>query len=492
MSPGGRNPAPAAAKNNTLLFAGIGGGALLLIVIVAALVMNKGGDAKGKGSSGKGETAADARFEKLKALREDSAQYAYEYAEECEKRADRAQAEEYYLKAVKLDPNHDFAQRKLQSWWDEIKKPACNGDLAKLTEGLAWLEKAKLEATRTTLAEWLVKQDPENSTARKILGHEQFDGKWYTADEMDLVKVAAAKRVEHAEYDKLTPRGKKVFSLKNDYEKSFGEKKKHFQDCGPDAPYLLLCEDSPNYSADLVLGDFKGVVKTLYDLFFQRYSKLFDVQSFGENEVCFIYIFESRQRYIESTGAPYFAGGHFDTQKGQIFIYMDTPDKYETIFHEGIHQLVHTISQMKVEKLTERRNVNMFWFTEGIATFFEGFKRDAQGGFILGEISQKYLPTAKQLVTTGKHMKLTEIMKLSYVDFSRRSGDPKFVMNMYSQSWSIVYFLYKFDGGKYKDKFETYYKSEVAQKGSFDAAKAAFGDLDQLNKEYEEFVKNLK
>jgi len=136
--------------------------------------------------------------------------------------------------------------------------------------------------------------------------------------------------------------------------------------------------------------------------------------------------------------------------------------------------------------------VNMFWFTEGIATFFESFKRDATGGFILGQVSTTYLPMVKKMITEGKHRKLDDLMKDSYMDFARKSGNPQFVGQMYAQSWSVVYFMYTYQNGKYRDKFNEYFKKEVAQKGSYDMAKECFGDLVALNAEYEEFYKSQK
>lgn len=481
-----------------MLFAGIGGGALVLVIAIAGFAMagKKKTDPDGKGDSS-GSESKDSQFEKLKKYADDSPSAAFEYAEACEKKQDRETAEQYYLKAVKLDRKYTKAQDKLRGWYTAIKKPEAGSDPVKLEKLLDWLQKAALDDEALTLAELMVKTyAPDSEKAHQLVGDVKVDGKWYSKADAELAELVGSKKVQNAEYDKLSPRGKKVYSLKEDY-KSYGgrgEKDRVYVDCAPESPHVLCMETSSSYNAELMLGAFKECVVHLYKLFFQRYSSLFDVKSFGENEVCFIYVFESRQRYSEVTNSPDWAGGHFEPGTGRIYIYKDTNQLYETLFHEGIHQLVHTVSQMKVENVKERRNVNMFWFTEGIATFFESFKRDAQGGFILGEISSNYKPFIKQLIGSGKHMKLPELLKISYLDFARQQGvkGRPWINQMYAQSWSVVYFFYTYDGGKYKDKFNQYFMKEIDQKGNLEAAKACFGDLDALNKEYEEFYKGMK
>ncbi|MBI2924048.1 MAG: DUF1570 domain-containing protein [Planctomycetes bacterium] len=482
---------PPAKKNNTMLFAGIGGGAVLLLAIGAFVAM--GGDKKGKGGSGDSATSEkDEKFAKLKKNADDSASAMFEYAEACEKKGDRGTAEEYYIKAAKKDTTFTKAQDKLRGWYDAVKYPGCNGDLAKLTELIDWLDAVNLKEKAADLAGMLIKQDKDNAKAHKYLEHELYEGVWYEKDQMDLVKVAKERNEQIQAMSKMSVREQRVHIMKDEYNRMWNENKKLYKDCGPEAPYLLCMEESSSYNAELMLEDFKGIVKTLYELFFKRYGKLFNVEEFGANEVCFIYIFENRDRYMKCTAAPYFAGGHFDTTNGRIFIYKDTPKLYETLFHEGIHQLVHNVTQMKEKNDKARRNINMFWFTEGIACFFEFFKRDAVGGFVLGEVSKDYVGSVQALMKSNKHTPLQKMMKITYMEFARNSGNPQYVSAMYAQSWSVVYFFYTYQGGKYVEKFNDYFKREVDMKGGYDPAKEIFGDLEQLNKEYEEYIKALR
>ncbi|MCE9584437.1 MAG: DUF1570 domain-containing protein [Planctomycetes bacterium] len=477
-----------------MLYAGVGAGALVLVIAIAGFMIGgKNKDSKDSNGQTKEEASKDAEIEKLRKYADDSPQMAYEYAEAMEKKGKKAEAEEYYLKAAK-DPKFEKVQLKLLSWYREVKLREAGGDVAKQIALLDWLGKAHLDDEAKTLAATILKQSPDCEKAHQLCGDEKVGDKWYSKDEADLARVSISKSAETGAYAKLSARDKKIYSLKQEYNTAWGkeEKDRVYLDCAPDAPHVLCMERSSGYNADLMVQAFKDCVVTLYKLFFQRYSSLFDVKSFGENEVTFIYIFESRDRYASSTGSPQWAGGHFDTRNHCIFIYKDTNQLYETLFHEGIHQLVDTVSQMKVAKLKERRSVNMFWFTEGLATFFESFKRDATGGFILGEVSPHYMPQIRKMIADGKHLKLPDMMKISYSEFGQKSGDVQFVGRMYCQSWSVVYFLYTYAGGKYKDKFNEYFKREVDEKGSFDAAKECFGDLDAMNKEYEEFYKNMK
>ncbi|MEK7466570.1 MAG: DUF1570 domain-containing protein [Planctomycetota bacterium] len=485
-------------KNNTMLFAGIGGGALVVVIAIVGFVMAGKKDEDGKGEKGSSSAKQDEAFEKMRKYADDSPSAAYEFGEACEKKGDRETAVQYYMKAVKLDRKYTKAQDKLRWVYTNQKKQEAGSDPAKLDGLLDWLQKAALDDEAFALATSMVKiHAPDSEKAHLLIGDVKVNGKWYDKMEADLAQTATAATAKNADYDKLGPREKKVFSMKEDF-KAYGNKgpdDRVYLDCAPDSPHVLCMEKSSSYSAELMLKDFRDIMVHLYKLFFDKYSALFDVKSFGANEVCFIYIFESSQRYHEIANPTPWAGGHFEPGTGRIFIYKDTSQLYETLFHEGIHQLVHTVSQMKVEKLSERRSVNMFWFTEGIATFFESFKRDAQGGFLLGEVSSNYKPYMKKMIADGKHKKLKDLMNINYMQFAMESRNPAkrtYVQDMYAQSWSVVYFLYTYENGKYKDAFNKYFKIEVDKGGSFDGAKECFGDLEKLNKEYEDFYKAMK
>jgi hypothetical protein len=496
-APAGRGGyAPPPARSNTMLFAGIGGAAVVLIGLGVFFMMGDKG--KGKGGAAKdGEEVSeqDEAFKKLKRYADDSPSQMFDYAEACWNRNKREEAEEYYVRAAKK--GHAPSQGKCLALFNQFKLPGTNGDTAKMADLISWLDALDLKDDAKSLAKTVANRDPSNAIANKYIGNVLVDGKWLDPVEAELAEVGKRKGSERAAFDKMSPRERRIVGIQNDFKDLYkdlkgGERKKLYLDCSPEAPYLLAMEESTSYNAQLMMEDFKGCVKQLFELFFKRYGTLFDVEKFKKEEVNFIMIFESRERYMEGENAPYFAGGHFNTQTGRIFIYKDTPQLYETLFHEGIHQLCHNLSQMMVEKDSERSNVNMFWFTEGIACFFGAFKRDATGGFVLGEVDANYLPQTKQMIAAGKHMKLDPLMKMTYLDFARKSGDPKFVGQMYCQSWSVVYFMYTFQNGKYKSKFDEYFKKETASQGSYKAAKEIFGDLDALNKEYEEFYKNLK
>ncbi|KAF0244451.1 MAG: hypothetical protein FD180_2518, partial [Planctomycetota bacterium] len=490
--------ATAPKKNNTMLFAAIGGGALVLIIAVAGFVMAGKNGKDGTGGKDAETAKKDDAFEKMRKYADDSPSAAFEFAEACEKKNDRETAVQYYLRAVKLDPKYSKAQDKLRWVYTNVKKQEAGSDPAKLDALLDWLKKATLEDEALVLAEAMVKTyAPNSEKAHMLVGDVKVDGKWWTKGEAELAQLTSSKKVENAEYDRLSPREKKVYSLKTDYKTygNKGEEDREYLDCAPDSPHVLCMEKSTSYNAKLMLEAFKECVVTLYKLFFDKYSALFDVKSFGTNEVCFIYVFESSARYHEISNPTPWAGGHFEPGTGRIYIYKDTSQLYETLFHEGIHQLVHTVSQMKVEKVSERRSVNMFWFTEGIATFFESFKRDDKGGFILGEVSSNYKPYMKKMIADGKHKKLKDLFNINYMQFAMESRNPSkrsYVNDMYAQSWSVVYFLYTHENGKYKDAFNKYFKIEVDKGGSFDGAKEIFGDLDKLNTEYENFYKAMK
>jgi hypothetical protein len=63
----------------------------------------------------------------------------------------------------------------------------------------------------------------------------------------------------------------------------------------------------------------------------------------------------------------------------------------------------------------------------------------------------------------------------------------------YSEAWSLLYFFYNYDKGKYASKFEQYFMEELNGHPGFESFKKIFGeDIDALEKEWSEYTKSLK
>jgi hypothetical protein len=193
---------------------------------------------------------------------------------------------------------------------------------------------------------------------------------------------------------------------------------------------------------------------------------------------------------------PDYYAGHFDAKEGWIWMFKDASSLYESLFHLCTHALVHEVAHPRGTTSQQLYQSSMCWFSEGLSTYLESFKRDKQGGFVLGAPSSRYTSLMKKLISDGRHVPLPEFMKGTYAEYAQKRWDSRrkrgFVDTTDAQAWSLVYFLYQHEGGKYREKFYAYFKMEVEGKGGLTAAKWCFGDLDALNREYEDFYRNLK
>lgn len=284
-----------------------------------------------------------------------------------------------------------------------------------------------------------------------------------------------------------TSREKRILELKKTAAE-LGDHDFRTSDCAPAAPFVVCTETSVHYNADLIAGAFKEALVELYKLFKDRFGAFYDARALEADQACLVYVFESRERFAGIIRPPEWSCGAFDPARGALVIYKDSSQLYETLFSEGARQLLATIARTKDPKAGDP---TMFWLSTGIATWFESFKRDARGGVVLGGRAAGYLPFARKLITDGKSLKLDEFLRITSADFAKKTGR-KEVVALTGQAWAFWYFMQTAKDGAYRDKLDAYFKKEMEQKGGHDAAKECFGDLEALNAEYEEFIRELK
>ncbi|KAF0244448.1 MAG: hypothetical protein FD180_2515 [Planctomycetota bacterium] len=430
---------------------------------------------------------------KLRLYAHDSPSTAFEFAEACERIGDRDTAEQYYRVAVRLDRNYSKASDKLRWIYVNVKRPLAGEDLVKLHSLVLWLESAALHDEALALARKVLKVDPNDEFARELIEKESGP----PAAAPPRAAFADWLKVRGIDEGQLTPRELKIAKLKwnRAIEYSIAESSLAWLDCAPDAPFLLCMEKSDTYVAELMLTSFREVVITFYQVFCKEYGSLFDAGAHARNEVTLVYIFATSDRYHSISQSTPWAGGHFSSRTGEIHLYKDTSQLYETLFHLCTHAAIHAISGSRITVGKKLVDSEMAWFSEGLSTYFENFKRDATGGFVFGGVSSMYKPYVKKMIADGKNSKMRDFMGVSYKQYVLERSNPSkrsYVTDTDAQSWSVVYFLLQHEGGEYRQEFFDYFKMEVEGKGSLEAAKQCFGDLDALDKEYHDYFKNMK
>lgn len=274
------------------------------------------------------------------------------------------------------------------------------------------------------------------------------------------------------------------------------------------SPFYLCITRSQKFNEQLILEDFSEKLFTFYEEFKKMYGPVLDIESMNQ-EVLAVYIFESRDLYMAygqfaRLNLPVNAMGHFDPAEGWLMFPADFDDPYRIIFHEGTHQLIHTITQSKLrERAAENQKFdNMFWFTEGIATFFESFRRDPSGKIVQGTgiINKERALNIQAALAVGQYVALSDFLQKEYGEFMGEVLNPqrdeqtraKIGSLYYAQAWSFVYFLHNYNNGEYMNKFNEYFKEEVNGLGGYKTFQRIFGNVRDLEDKWVKFTKELK
>jgi hypothetical protein len=369
---------------------------------------------------------------------------------------------------------------------------ASSETLDRHVELLKWTDAMKMEDEKVKEIDLLLLLDEDNQTANEMAGMVLFAGKWEPADWVkELTEANEANRKIIAELDAKYGKGKgqKIFPVLNRITTSPKLSSAKWTALYVE-PYAVIIEDSKTYSEEIITEKFGELLQCLYKSFYGRYGKLLGMDDM--NEVVPVIVCKDTASYHEKFDVPEWAGGHFSPLDRFLVVYHGGDDLYETVFHEGTHQLVFFARKGRMPS-------DLFWFTEGISTFHEAFKRTPDGkGFTLYHVSPDRLDAIKGMITSKKFEPLTSFMSLLYGQFwaeSEDRGNPDAAAKgyrRYCEAWSLVYFLNTADNGKYREKWERYLKAEVEGKGGVKTVKEIFGDLAALEEEWKQYVIGLK
>ncbi len=502
-------PARKAAPKRAVLIGSAAG--LVVLVVVLFMVLKKDDDGP-KPSDDRAKKGAE---EIVKAHNPQNARGWLDVAHDCRQNGFMKEYEEYLEKAAKLGPEDEEIVPEytaLVGTWigalDQQHRDYADGYLAvaERVEGVG-LKKLALDLYEQIAGDGLGKRlskipgiAPKHPIANKKLGRVLTDyGTYEPEDLWEDIKGKLSDMSKRDEVLKGLPAwNRKAYLKKEDIEKREGGKMKF--KVVDQRPYLVAVQDSKEYSPELLADAYREVVEQLYKVFRAEYSTKFGLEKVFEEddtaEVLPIIVYDSRETYMaENPGMPNWAGGHYSTLTGDIEVYRKAGDlNYDTIFHEGAHQLVGAAT-----KALGAEDTNTHWLSEGIACYFGAFKRDERLQIRLGAVSDEYLGTVQRAARKGKHLPFDKFVARMYGEFVREQAgfddefqQQQFVDLSYAQAWAFVYFLRNYENGKYRDKFDEYFKEELKGKGSIEVFTRIFGDVKALEKEWLTYINALK
>ncbi len=188
-----------------------------------------------------------------------------------------------------------------------------------------------------------------------------------------------------------------------------------------------------------------------------------------------------------------------------VFLHEGRGWPIEVLLHEAVHEMVH----YHVRVQTGRRDTrHAWWFQEGMATYFEQFRRGPTGHVVVDPLlPSPRLPALKETARRGELQPLHEIMGMDIEEIWRHWSQPagslddherkmRFTQICYGQAWALVHFLRHGAGGKYRKLFGEYFRQELLGDGRKDVFIRLLSDrfgmeLQQLQYEVEAYIKNL-
>jgi tetratricopeptide (TPR) repeat protein len=174
-------------------------------------------------------------------------------------------------------------------------------------------------------------------------------------------------------------------------------------------------------------------------------------------------------------------GGIFvrSEERNYIALRTDLADEFEALeenpYHVVYHEYAHLILDLNFGRLPA-------WVNEGLAEFYGatliGRKETQQG---------KPLRSHIYLLRERKHLPLERLLKVDYQspEYNEQSRSTVF----YAQSWALIHYFLLGDKGVHAQAFANYANLVKRDVKEEEAARQAFGDLDELGSALEAYVR---
>ncbi len=247
---------------------------------------------------------------------------------------------------------------------------------------------------------------------------------------------------------------------------------------GTELPWVIAIEEFPDAPA---ANEIAAALRAFAAAFRGRFRTLFEATPPPADAVSPLVILPSRDEYLRRARPPAFAVGHTNLNSGWAFVPRSSRPLLEGVLLEAAHQEWFGLARARAPKDGIPLEALAPWFWEGASAFHAGspdadarLAQDARAALRDGSL----LPLARLLATTRAEI--------------AASADPRAAFAAQPQGWAFAAFLERAEGGKRREAFDRYAELELSGKGGIEAAKQCFGDLEALDREYREFVKQLK
>jgi uncharacterized protein DUF1570 len=351
-----------------------------------------------------------------------------------------------------------------------------------------------------------LREDPDHKSIRRMLGFQQYRGKWLTNYEKERARKGYVwhdrfgwlKRNHVSQYEE----GKRLYEgrwisadedarLHADIRNGWVVSTEH---------YNILTNHSIEEA--VALGDkLEGLYRVWKQLFIRYYASESQVASLFEGRAARLQLpqhnvvfFRNRQEYVATLrpNSPnigislgiYIHGVTTISKKSAMYFFAGEDSDLPTLFHEATHQLFH--ESRKVSQMVGH-GAN-FWVIEGVAMYFESLKQE-NGSHVLGGFDAERIEVARIRLFNPEYHFYEPLAAFCELNITDIQSDQERIAMRYTQAAGLFFFLMHYDNGRYRDAVVAYLNAVYGARDSVQTLSQLTGkSYEELDREYKEFM----
>lgn len=310
----------------------------------------------------------------------------------------------------------------------------------------------------------LIQQDPDHAKARELLGYSRLGDEWlqpfprkmklkgyeWTTDFGWLPKSHVPRYQKGERYvNGRWMSADKEAAIRQDFQYAWEIQTDH---------YIVRTNYSLERGVELgrALEDFYEFFHQTFAAFFdepEQLQKIFNGASRGDirnPKQYLVHFYRTREEYVSRLQAQFpsiqATNGIYLTGDRTAHFYFDAQGAAEdTLFHEATHQLFYE-SHLLNRPIAEQAN---FWIVEGIACYFESFRRD-NGTFTIGDPGHiRFAGARMNYIDKEFYVPLREFTAMGSTRFQSLPSNE--LPRSYTQAAGLAHFFMEYENGIYRD-----------------------------------------
>lgn len=282
----------------------------------------------------------------------------------------------------------------------------------------------------------------------------------------------------------------------------------------PSSPFVLIGEKHPQVNLPVIFEYYGELLPKLYERFHKDFGDPLGLKPINGDLYMVLYTdrksFEAWWNRAYNEPPPAQVPGAYSYVERRVGLFHDrqrtnsSVTSKEVLLHEAIHQIVHHYYSQRVHG----DRPQPWWFQEGLAAYFEGFRKNSRGDIIPDPSkTTSRLPAVKELLAEGgEFIPLQKLMGwhvddiwknwLSQGSAHEKEAQVQKLQYAYAESWALVHFLRHGEEQRFRSLFMDYLRLEMEGKGSRDAfaelLRARGLELHEFEARFKDYARSLE